>query len=106
MTCASGRVKTGSQPTMVQVLHISNGETINKKLAQKDNRIEELLSAGKSDEQIVDEVYLSALARHPTDAERQQTLKVLAETQDANKRELVEDVYWSILSSREFLFNH
>ncbi len=33
-------------------------------------------------------------------------LKVLAETQDADKRMLVEDLYWSILSSREFLFNH
>jgi hypothetical protein len=103
ITCECER---SAQPSMVQVLHISNGETINKKLEQKGNRIDQLLSASKSDVEIVDEIYLSALSRYPTDAEKQETLKVLAETQDADKRVLVEDVYWSILSSREFLFNH
>jgi hypothetical protein len=103
ITCECERT---AQPSMVQVLHISNGETINKKLEQKGNRIDQLLTAGKPDEQILDEVYLAALSRYPTEAEKRDTLQVLAETPDADQRVLVEDVYWSILSSREFLFNH
>lgn len=103
ITCECERT---AQPSMVQVLHISNGDTINKKLEQKGNRIDQLLSEKKSDEQIIDEVYLAALARYPTELEKSQTLKVLTETQDTEKRLLLEDLYWSILSSREFLFNH
>jgi hypothetical protein len=56
--------------------------------------------------QIIEEAYLAALSRYPTPSEQNGMLKVLAETQDADKRLLVEDLYWSILSSREFLFNH
>jgi hypothetical protein len=65
-----------------------------------------LIAAGTPDGQIVDEAYLSALARYPTDDERGRLLAVLAEAPQDNKRILVEDLYWSILSSREFLFNH
>ena len=91
---------------MVQVLHISNGDTINQKLEAAGNRIEQLLAANLNDEQIVEEIYLAALSRFPTAEEKQQTLAVLAESGETNRRLLVEDVFWSVLSSKEFLFNH
>jgi hypothetical protein len=103
ITCECERT---AEPSMVQVLHISNGETINKKLEQKGNRIDQLLAGKKPDGEILDEVYLAALCRYPTESEKSQTLKVLAETTEGGKRPLIEDLYWSILSSREFLFNH
>lgn len=103
ITCECERT---AQPSMVQVLHISNGDTINNKLQEKSNRIGQQLAAGHSDGQLVEEAYLAALSRYPTDNERRETLNVLSETQDADKRVLVEDLYWSLLSSREFLFNH
>jgi hypothetical protein len=91
---------------MVQVLHISNGDTINQKLEAKGNRIEQLLAANMTNEQIIEEAYLAALSRFPTDAERAKLLTALSDSQEANKRLLIEDLYWSILSSKEFLFNH
>jgi hypothetical protein len=103
ITCECERT---AAPSMVQVLHISNGDTINEKLAAKGNRLEALLSAAASDEAIVEDAYLAALSRFPTETEKQQMLSVLAEPSEADKRVLVEDLYWSILSSREFLFNH
>ena len=42
LTCECERTAT---PSMVQVLHISNGDTLNHKLAAKGNRIEQLLAA-------------------------------------------------------------
>ena len=63
ITCECER---SSQPTMVQVLNISNGDTLNQKLEAKDNRIEKLLAAGATDEAILDDLYLSALSRLPT----------------------------------------
>ena len=102
-TCECER--TG-EPSVTQVLHIANGETINKKLAAKDNRLAKLLEAETAPEKIVEEAYLSSLARYPTEAEKEKILKVLEETKDSEKRAAWEDVYWAILSSKEFLFNH
>jgi hypothetical protein len=87
------------------VLHISNGDTVNQKLEEKGNRLESLIAAGKSDAEIVDEVYLAALSRHPTEAETTQLVATLS-AGGADRRLLIEDLYWSVLSSTEFLFNH
>jgi hypothetical protein len=103
VTCECERT---ADPSMVQVLHLSNGDTLNEKLQAPGNRLEALIAAGTADDKIVEEAYLSALARLPTDDERSRLLAVLAEAPQDNKRILVEDLYWSILSSREFLFNH
>ncbi len=103
ITCECERT---AEPSMVQVLHISNGDTINQKLAAKGNRLEQMLAAKMSNEQIVDEAYLSALSRPPSDGERTKLLAALAATPEAERRVVIEDLYWSILSSKEFLFNH
>ncbi len=103
ITCECERT---AQPSMVQVLHISNGDTINQKLEAKDNRLAQMLAGSMTNEQIIDEAYLSALSRLPSDAERAKLLAALAEAKEADRRQLVEDLYWSILSSKEFLFNH
>ena len=100
---------------MAQVLHLTNGETINKKVAAKGNRIEELLATNASDEKIVEELYLRALCRYPKPTEKEKLLAVLssagkatsAETNSGEERRLaIEDLYWSVLTSKEFLFNH
>jgi hypothetical protein len=103
ITCECERT---AEPSMIQVLHISNGDTINQKLEAKGNRLERLLAANMTDAQIVDEAYLSALSRFPTEAEKHKLAKMLAEAPAAEKRATVEDLFWSILSSKEFLFNH
>ncbi len=91
---------------MVQVLNISNGDTVNQKLAAKDNRIEKLLAAGAGDEAILEDLYLAALCRLPTPEERTQLLGTLKEVDAADHRLVIEDLYWGVLSSKEFLFNH
>ncbi|MGD9857593.1 MAG: S-layer protein, partial [Planctomycetaceae bacterium] len=96
-------------PSMVQVLHLSNGDTINDKLEQTGSRVDALLKlrqAGMSDATLLDEVYLRCLARYPTESEREELLDMLPPTGAADEREIIEDIHWAILSSREFLFNH
>ena len=69
VTCECERT---AEPTMVQVLHISNGNSLNDKLQAAGNRLETLLSAGTTDGAIIDDAYLAALSRFPTDAEKGQ----------------------------------
>jgi len=105
-----------NQPSMVQVLHLNNGDTINEKLRQEKSCVSQTLESEKTDEQIINEAYLKTLSRQPTDAERSALLAVFAEQAPAEgesgedatakRRETIEDLYWSLMSSREFLFQH
>jgi hypothetical protein len=92
---------------MAQALHIANGDTLNTKLEAKDNRITTLLTSGKDDAAITEEAYLLALSRVPTEKERASVIKVLGDTKSPEeKRAALEDIFWGLMSSREFLFNH
>lgn len=98
-----------NEPSMVQVLHISNGDTINEKLKTAGSRVEKLLALrknGMSDEALLDEVYMGCLARYPTQSERTELLGMLPDPGSSDERVVLEDVYWAVLSTREFLFNH
>lgn len=103
ITCDCER---SDEPSMPQVLHLYNGSTLNKKLESPESRVAKSLAAGKPNEELVEEVYLSALSRMPSDEERTQLTGVLAATPEAERRAAVEDLYWSVLTSREFLFQH
>ncbi len=96
-----------NEPSMAQALHIANGDTLNEKLAAKDNRVSKLLASGKPDDRITEEAYLVAVSRTPSEKEKAGVLKVLAAAPTPEeKRTALEDVFWSLMSSREFLFNH
>lgn len=106
ITCECER---SDEPSMVQVLHLSNGTTINGKLGAETGsvaRLVKLRAAGLSDAAVLDEVYLTSLARFPTAAERSELLPLLPPAGTGDEREVLEDLFWAILSSREFLFNH
>lgn len=97
------------EPTMIQVLHLSNGSTLNEKLHAPGNRLAKLIRlrrAGMSPAAIVDDLYLSCLARYPTDLERGRLLDLLPPAGDPAEAEVLEDLFWGVMSGREFLFNH
>lgn len=102
-TCECERT---AEPSMSQALHIANGDTLNKKLSAKDNVLTKLLEAKMPDEKLIEEASLACLSRTPTAAEKTKFLKALAEVKDSERRTAVEDIYWALMSSREFLFNH
>ena len=103
ITCECER---SDEPSLIQVLNISNGDTINGKLAAADNRLTRWLTEASSDEELLNEVFLTCVARVPSEAETAEILSLLGSAKPEDRRELLEDLVWSILSSREFLFNH
>jgi hypothetical protein len=102
-TCECERT---AEANVAQVLHIANGDTINQKLGAKENTISRQLAAKMMPERIIEDAYLSALSRYPTETERERMLKASSEAKETELRPLVEDMYWALLSTKEFLFNH
>jgi hypothetical protein len=112
-TCSCERQE---EPSLVQALHLSNGDTINARLRASGGRIDRWLAERLSDEEVLRQVTLASLARLPTAAERARVLPVLAEAPlpadpaDADnlkaRRQAIEDLLWATLTSKEFLFNH
>jgi hypothetical protein len=103
ITCECERT---DEPSMTQVLHLYNGDTLLGKLQSADGRIAKQIAAGATDEAIIESAYLVCLSRQPTSEEKSQLLQVFTETPPEERRQVVEDLYWSILSTKEFLFNH
>lgn len=93
-----------SGATLAQVLLLANSDELENKLASGDGGIAKLVAAGKPIPEVVEELYLTAYARQPTERERETTVSYVDSQED--KRKALEDVLWTILNSKEFLFNH
>ncbi len=104
ITCECER---SNQPSMVQVLHLSNGDTLNKKLSQKESIVESVM-AGKevTDKSIIEAAYMACLSREPEKRELDGFRVIFKQTPESEKRTAVEDLYWALMTSREFLFQH
>jgi hypothetical protein len=85
-----------------QALHTLNGDIIASKLSSKTGRIATLTGSGKSDSDIVRELYMVALCRDPSEAELQSSLEFLPEA--ASRQEFFEDLLWTLINSKPFLF--
>ncbi len=91
------------EPNLSQALHLLNGDTVNQKI-QQGKLIQRRLKEGQSPQEIVEELYVRCFSRKPTAGEMSALNQVLAAEKDQAK--VLEDVFWALLNSREFLFNH
>ncbi len=101
ITCECER---SNKPSMVQVLHLSNGDTLNNNLRSKQSRVNTMITQSNGD--IIDEAYLLCLSRRPSDSERKRLQNIFEVTPETERRGVVEDLFWALMTSREFLFQH
>jgi hypothetical protein len=102
-TCECERTRT---PSMVQALQLANGDLLNEKLKKAGSRVEMFLSSDRPIEERVDEIYLWTASRWPTAEEKSAVVAEWSKIAGNEQRAFVEDLFWSILTSKEFLFNH
>ncbi len=93
------------EPTLSQSLHLMNGDTVSPKIRQ-GKLIQKWLAEKKSAEQIVEEIYLRAMSRLPSAKETAALTAPVKAAAPGDKAKVLEDVFWSVLNSREFMFNH
>jgi hypothetical protein len=89
---------------LAQALQLINGPTVNEKLRNPNNHLAKLLAKKMSEKDILNDLYLAALSRPPSEVELQVSLQHVAKA--ADKRKAWEDVQWALINSKEFLFRH
>ena len=94
----------GSNTDLSQALHLANSSALHDKILSPTGRLAERLKANRTDDEIVEELYLTALARRPTDEERQAVREILAA--GTPRDEAWQDILWALLNCSEFVFGH
>ncbi len=94
--CACERV---TAPTLLQALELLNGATLHTSVQAGADHYARL-----GDGELLDSLYLAALARFPSAAERDTARQFVAAS--ASRDDAVMDLLWSALNTREFLFQH
>lgn len=98
--CACER---GVEPSVAQALHLMNSPTTMHKVEHADGRAAQLAHSSCSTDDLIDELFLATLARFPTAAERQSMQQAFHESSD--RRLAAEDILWTLLNTKEFVFN-
>ena len=109
------------EPNLSQALHLINGDTVHNKIIE-GKLIPLMKEAGQGMDEILDEIYQRCLSRLPTQTERKaihsewelakkaladsSEKEIPAETVDNFQVTFLEDIFWAVLNSREFVFNH
>ncbi len=91
-----------TEANLAQALHTLNSDTIMNKIAHPQGRVGKLLVAKKTDAEMLSQLYLATVSRPPTAEEQSTLLKLRAESADA--KAFYEDLLWSLLNSKHFLF--
>jgi hypothetical protein len=92
-----------TEPNLSQALHLLNGTTVQGKMNQ-GQLVAKLLKSEQTPEQIIEQLYIRCLSRKPTAEEQSRLLALVSEA--PNPQSGLDDVFWAVLNSREFLFNH
>jgi len=92
------------EPNLGQALHLLNGDTTHHRIGS-GKVVENQLKAGKAPGLIVEDLFLRCFSRRPSDPERVELTRALDEAGEAQQQTL-EDVFWALLNSKEFMFNH
>lgn len=101
--CECARNNDGN---VTQALHMMNSDFIQSKITAPGGRVESLFSLVPVD-QAVSNIYYSTLSRPPS-REELVTLTTLIHDRPSGdpRRRILQDLMWTLLNSREFLFNH
>jgi hypothetical protein len=97
-----------SDLSLPQALNLVNGKTISDAVADFEGRVTKAILAGRSDRELVDELYLASLSRLPSAEETAGALKYLQPTGHSGRGrgERAQDLLWALVNSKAFLYNH
>ncbi len=95
------------EPNLSQALHLLNGEATHQRI-QRGGLIKTLLhKKKKTPEEIIETLYRRTVTRSPNESEKSKLLAHFTpELSVKEQQNILEDIFWALLNSKEYLFNH
>lgn len=93
-----------TDPSLSQALHLLNGNSVHNKIVQGKLIAQWLNEDELTVDDVLQKIYIRCLTRTPSDQEKEQLRQTVAAAE--NDQQGLEDVFWAVLNSREFVFNH
>lgn len=94
------------EPNLSQALHLLNGDATHNRI-QQGKVVPNLLEQKKTPEEVIKHLYLKTVNREPTADEQVKLMTAVNEgNDDKEKQAILNDVFWALLNSKEFIFNH
>ncbi len=88
--------------TLPQLLHLKNGDELQKQITASDGNLAALLK-NPDDAQVIAALFQATIARPPTAAE---TAAVTTQLAKDGREPVLRDLFWALVNSKEFAFNH
>ena len=101
MSCECER---SDETTLTQAFYLLGGESLHGRLANSA-RLKKLAEPTNGSSEIIRELYWSALSRAPTNEEMNLFRRQL-ETQPEEREQIIQDLAWALINSKEFMFRH
>jgi hypothetical protein len=94
------------EPNLSQALHLLNGDATHNRI-QQGKVVQSMFEQKKAPEEIIRQLYLKTVNRDPTPEETGKLMAAVNEGKDEKeKQQILMDVFWALLNSKEFIFNH
>ncbi len=93
-----------SEANLAQALHLLNSDEIQGKVARPGGRADVLAKDPRPDAEKIEELFLWAFARKPTEEQRSKAMEHIAKN-SGNKKIAYENILWALLNTKEFIFN-
>lgn len=94
-----------NEPSISQALHLLNSPELNEKITSRQGVARQLADSPRTPKEIIAELYLGALARFPAPEEERLMLEAFS-APGVTRRQAVEDVLWSVMNTKEFIYNN
>jgi hypothetical protein len=92
--------QAGNRPSTLQALLLMRSTVVNDRVRiDAKGQVAELAASARTDAELVDEIYLSTLARRPSEAEAQVARAAIGK----NRAGGTENLLWALINSPEFL---
>ena len=90
--------------SLPQALNLVNGKNISDAVADANGRVAKAILSGRSDRDVVTELYLASLSRLPAAGELESGIHYLQGGSGRAAR--AQDLLWALVNSKGFLYNH
>jgi len=89
--------------SILQAVTLMNSPFVTKRvIAAQGSLVDQLVKSAKSSAEVVDELYLATLSRHPLPQEKQLATSWI----DQDRKQGTEDLHWGLLNKLDFVFNY